>query len=177
MKTVVAGATPEAAAAAERVARELGARLPEPWLVIEPKPPSVAFHYRQAPDVVAAGARVRALVDELDPDRVLERFSGRRILELRPPGAIAKGEAFRQLLDEVKPESVFMLGDDVSDALAFAVLREARAAGETDGVAVAIQARAEVPPEVASTADIVLSSPVDAVRYLAGLSLQLKNQA
>jgi len=170
IKTTVIGASPEAAEAAVRIARQLAERLPEPWLVVEPKPPSVAFHYRQAPDVDAAGARVRALVDELDPDFVLERFPGRRILELRPPGAIAKGEAFRGLLDELKPASVFMLGDDVSDALAFAVLREARRAGGTDGVAVAIQARAEVPPEVASTADVVLSSPRDAARYLSGIA-------
>lgn len=176
LQAVVAGASPVAAAAAERVARDLVERLPEPWLVVEPKPPSVAFHYRQAPDAAVAGARVRALVDELDPDGVLERFPGRRILELRPPGAIAKGEAFRALLDEVRPGSVFMLGDDVSDAQAFAVLRAARSAGETDGVAVAIQARSEVPPEVAATADIVLGSPAQAAGFLAALARRLAAQ-
>lgn len=176
LRTSVVGAWSEAGAVADRVARELAERLPESWLVVERKPPTVAFHYRQAPDVDAAGARVRALVDELDPDSVLERFPGRRILELRPPGAIAKGEAFRGLLDEVKPASVFMLGDDVSDAMAFAVLREARAAGQTDGVAVAIQARTEVPPEVAATADIVLSSPRDAARFLSTLARRIARQ-
>jgi trehalose 6-phosphate phosphatase len=171
--TSVAPASAEAADAAERLGHLLAERLPEPWLIVERKPPAVAFHYRQAPDVAAAGARVRALVDELDPDGVLDRFPGRRILELRPPGAIAKGEAFRGLLDEIRPASVFMLGDDTSDALAFAVLREARAAGQTDGVAVAIQARTEVPPEVAATADIVLASPRDAARFLSALASRL----
>jgi trehalose-phosphatase len=170
LMTSVAPASAEAAAAAERLGNLLAERLPEPWLIVEPKPPAVAFHYRQAPDVAAAGARVRALVDELDPEHVLERFPGRRILELRPPGAIAKGEAFRSLLDEIRPASVVMLGDDTSDALAFAVLREARARGQTDGVAVAIQARTEVPLEVAATADIVLSSPRDAARFLSALA-------
>jgi trehalose 6-phosphate phosphatase len=168
--TSVEPASEVAAAAAERIGRELAQRLPAAWLVVEPKPPSVAFHYRQAPDVDAAGAQVRALIEELDPDRVLERFPGRRIVELRPPGAIAKGEAFRGLLDEVRPASVFMLGDDVSDAQAFAVLREMRSAGDVDGVAVAIQARNEVPPEVAATADIVLASPRDAARFLSALA-------
>jgi trehalose 6-phosphate phosphatase len=168
--TSVEPASAAAAAAAERIGRELAQRLPEAWLVVEPKPPSVAFHYRQAPDVDAAGAQVRALIEELDPDRVLERFPGRRIVELRPPGAIAKGEAFRGLLAELEPEGVLMLGDDVSDAQAFAVLREARAGGQTDGVAVAIQARAEVPPEVAAAADIVLASPRDAARFLSALA-------
>ena len=105
------------------------ALLPEPWLIVERKPPAVAFHYRQAPDV--GGCRRRGCErSSMNSIRigVLERFPGRRILELRPPGAIAKGEALKALIDEVKPGSVFMLGDDVSDALAFAVLRAEREA-------------------------------------------------
>jgi len=169
----VVGASPEEAALAARLADEVPARIGEPWLIVERKPPTVAFHYRQAPDVAAAGGQVRAVVDELDPSGLLERFPGRRILELRPPGAIAKGEAFKGILDELQPASVFMLGDDVSDAQAFAVLASERAAGRTDGVAVAIQARAEVPPEVAANADLVLGSPRDAARFLSGLARRL----
>jgi hypothetical protein len=77
------------------------------------------------------------------------------------------------LIDERKPGSVFMLGDDVSDALGFAVLREERSAGRTDGVAVAIQARNEVPAEVAATADIVLGSPRDAARFLSAIAREI----
>jgi len=163
----------EAGHLAERLAEELPRLVPDEWLIVERKPPTVAFHFRQAPDVAAAGERVRAAVDELDPEGVLERFPGRRVLELRPAGAVAKGEAFRSLLDEVKPGSVFMLGDDVSDALAFRVLRDARAAGETDGVSVAVQARAEVPVEVAEAADLVLASPTAATRFLSALARRL----
>ena len=68
-----------------------------------------------------------------------------------------------------------MLGDDVSDAQAFAVLRAEREAGSTDGVAVAIQARAEVPPEVAANADLVLGSPRDAARFLCALTRRLRS--
>jgi trehalose-phosphatase len=177
LRPVVAAVSPAAAAAAERLAGQVAERMSEPWLVVERKPPSVAFHYRQAPDVAAAGARVRAVVDELDPDGVLERFPGRRILELRPPGAIAKGEAIKMLLDERQPAAVFMLGDDVSDALAFAVLREERTAGRSDGLALAIAARAEVPAQVAATADLVLGSPREAARFLAGLARRLEVSA
>jgi trehalose 6-phosphate phosphatase len=116
---------------------------------------------------------VRTAADRLDADGLLERFPGRRVLELRPPGAVAKGEALRGLLDDIRPRSVFMLGDDISDALAFRELREARAAGETDGIAVAVQARAEVPAEVLAAADITLASPVAATRYLAALARRL----
>jgi len=163
----------EAGHLAERLADELPLLVAEPWLIVERKPPAVAFHYRQAPDVAAAGRRVRAAADRLDPEQVLERFPGRRVLELRPVGAIAKGEALRGLLDDVQPRSVFMLGDDISDALAFRVLREARAAGETDGFAVCVQARTEVPAEVLAAADITLASPVAATRYLAALARRL----
>jgi trehalose 6-phosphate phosphatase len=121
----------------------------------------------------AASARVRAAVDKLDPDGLLERFQGRRVLELRPPGAVAKGEAFERMVEEWRPASVFLLGDDVSDAMAFRSLRQLRAAGVTEGVAVAIQARSEVPAEVLESADIVLASPVDATRFLSALARRL----
>jgi trehalose-phosphatase len=163
----------EAGHLAQRLADEVPELVPQPWLIVERKPPTVAFHFRQAPDVALAGELVRAAVDRLDPEMVLERFPGRRVLELRPMGAVAKGEAFRSLLDELRPRSVFMLGDDVSDALAFRVLREARAAGQTDGISVAVQARAEVPREVAETADLVLSSPSEATRFLSALARRI----
>lgn len=173
LATNVDDASHEAIHAAERLGDEVPRLINEPWLIVEPKPPSVAFHWRQAPDPEAAAARVTAAVDQLDPDHVLERFQGRRILELRPPGAVAKGEAFQRLVDELKPQSVFLLGDDVSDAMAFAELRHMRAAGITDGVAVAVQARAEVPAKVMEAADIVLASPTEATRFLSALARRL----
>jgi trehalose-6-phosphatase len=74
------------------------------------------------------------------------------------------------MVEEWRPASVFLLGDDVSDAMAFKSLRQLRAQGVTDGVAVAVQARAEVPAEVSESADLVLASPVDATRFLSALS-------
>jgi trehalose-phosphatase len=167
-------ASHEVVHAAERIAEEMPRLIPEPWLVVEPKPPSVAFHWRQAPDLEAAAARVMAAADQLDPDGVLERFPGRRVLEMRPPGAVAKGQAFERMVEQWKPRSVFLLGDDVSDAMAFRSLRELRSRGVTDGVAVAVQARAEVPPAVLEAADIVLASPVDATRFLSALARRLR---
>jgi len=169
MRTKVDEASHEAVHMAERLADEVPRAVHEPWLVVERKPPAVAFHYRTAPDIAAAAARVRAAVDGVDPTGVLERFAGRRVLELRPFGAVAKGEALTALVEELRPRGVLLLGDDVSDAMAFRALRSLRAAGTTDGVAVAIQARAEVPAEVLEAADIVLASPVDATRFLSAL--------
>ncbi len=154
---------------AERVAAELPGLIPDPWLVVERKPPAVSLHFRSAPDVDAAAARVADAVDQLDPERELVRFPGRRVLELRPPGVPAKGEAMGSLLAEHRPAAVFMLGDDVSDAEAFVALTSARAAGRVDGLAIAVQARTETPPAVAAAADLVLASPSEAARFLSGL--------
>jgi trehalose 6-phosphate phosphatase len=170
LRPTVAETDAAAARVAERLADALPRLIDEPWLVVERKPPAVSFHYRAAPDLEAAAARLRAAVDELDAEQLLERFPGRRVLELRPAGAVAKGEAFSALVDELRPRSVFLLGDDVSDALAFRALRRLREAGVTDGIAVAVQARAEVPAEVLDAADLVLASPVEATRFLAAIA-------
>ena len=159
---------------AERLAERVPELVPGPWLVVERKAPAVAFHFRRAPDVAAAAATVKAAVDRLDPAEVLVRFPGRRVLELRPPGATAKGEAMRDLLDDVRPGVCFMLGDDRSDALAFAVLIAAREAGETEGLAVAVQALREAPRAVAEAADLLLASPLEAARFLSGLARRLR---
>lgn len=159
---------------AARLAREVPRGIPEPWLVVERKPPAVAFHFRGAPDTTTAAARVLAAVDALDPEGILVRFPGRRVLELRPPDATAKGEAMRDLIIEVRPAVALILGDDRSDALAFAALRAARDAGQTEGVAIAVQAHAEAPREVADAADVVLASPMEAARFLAALTRRMR---
>jgi trehalose 6-phosphate phosphatase len=159
---------------ADHLASAVPVAVPEPWLVVESKLPAVAFHFRGAPDVDAAGERVRDAVERLDPDALLVRFPGRRVLELRPPGAPGKGEGMRWLLDEHRPALAFMLGDDRSDAEAFRVLRHARSSGEIAGLAIAIHARAEAPEGVLDAADVVLASPRDAARFLGGLARALR---
>jgi trehalose 6-phosphate phosphatase len=158
----------------DRLADEVARRVDQPWLVVERKPPTVAFHYRAAPDVAEAGRLVAEAVEALDPDAIFVRFPGRRVLELRPPGAASKGDAFRSLLEEIAPRACFVLGDDLSDALAFAELRRAREAGRTTGLALAIQAHAEAPPQVAAAADLVLASPLEAARFLSGLARRVR---
>jgi trehalose-phosphatase len=175
LRTNVDGASHEAVHMAERLADEMPRKVAEPWLIVERKPPAVAFHFRTAPDLVAAASRVRGAIDQLDPDGVLERFNGRRVIELRPFGAVAKGEALTTLVEELRPRGVVLLGDDISDAMAFRALRELRAQKVTDGVAVAIQARAEVPSEVLAAADIVLTSPVEATRFLSAIYRRLRS--
>ena len=162
--------------ACEALAAAVPLEVGEPWLIVERKPPAVTFWYRSAPDIPAAADRVRAAVDRLDPDGRFERFPGRRCLELRPPGATAKRDAFAALLAERRPELVIMVGDDISDAEAFRVLRAWRQRGEVTGLALAVHALAEVPPDVVAAADGILASPVETARFLAGLSRVLRSQ-
>ncbi len=157
-----------------RIGGAIAAHVPEPWLVVEAKGPAVAFHFRAAPDVDAAAVRVTAAVDALDPDRRFVRFPGRRVLELRPPGAVAKGEAVAALLDEIRPAAALVLGDDRSDAEAFAALRVRRGDGAVTGLALAVLARDEVPPEVAASADVVLGSVAEAARFLGRLAAAMR---
>jgi trehalose 6-phosphate phosphatase len=147
--------------------------VPEPWLIVERKPPAVAFHYRSAPDIAAAAVRVREAVDRLDSEGAFVRHGGRRVLELRPPGATAKRDALLDLLAEIRPAACFLFGDDRGDAEAFKVLVEARSAGTTDGLAIAVRSQADPTGDGARAADIVLPSPADAARLLSGMARRL----
>jgi trehalose-phosphatase len=158
---------------AERLAVTVPAAIGEAWLIVERKPPAVTFWFRSAPDLAAAARRVSAVVDGLDPGWRFERFPGRRALELRPPGAMAKRDAFATLLRERRPALAVLIGDDRSDAEAFAVLRAAATAGEVHGLAVAVHTHPDVSPAVAAEADAMLGSPQETARFLSGLSRAL----
>ena len=161
------------AAAAPLVGAAVSRRLGRPaWLVVEEKGPSVAFHFRAAPDPEVAlrdlEAALAAHGAEAEPHG-LERFDGRKVLELRPPGAGGKGGAIRALLAEERPGALLVLGDDRSDAEGFRVLRAARERGEVAGLAVAVHGAAETPPELVEAADLVLASTRDAARLLSAV--------
>jgi trehalose-phosphatase len=165
-----AAAAADASPIGDAVATALGR--PD-WLFVEPKGPSVAFHYRQAPDPDAAGAPVRAAVRAalLDPAAAgLEAIEGRRVVEVRPMGAGGKGAATERLLERVRPGSVVTLGDDRSDAEAFAAVAAWRDAGHGHGLVAAIHGRAETPEAILEHADLLLDAPAAVARFLAALA-------
>jgi trehalose 6-phosphate phosphatase len=163
-----------------RLATAVAGELGHPaWLFVEVKGPSVAFHFRQAPDPDAAlraidAALPTALARPGMPD--VERYDGRKVVEFRPPGSGGKGAAMRRLLEDESPGSVLVLGDDRSDAEAFAVLLEARAAGLVSGLAVGVHGSVETPPEILGRADLVLGGPHDAARLLSALGRALERR-
>ena len=147
------------------------------WLFVEPKGPTLAFHFRQAPDPDAARVAILEALDRLEVASGatgLVRFEGRMVVELRPLGTGGKGAAVARLIDELRPGGVLVLGDDRSDAEAFDAAHAAAARpGGPVALAVGVHAGVEVPAEVVAAADIVVASPREASRLLAALAREL----
>ena len=167
---------PGAAALGEAVADALGR---PGWLFVEDKGPTVAFHFRQAPDPERARTALLEAIEAVEAevgDHGLTAFEGRRVIEFRPAGSGAKDTAIERLIDRERPGSVLILGDDRSDAEAFAVVRAARDAGRLNGLALAVLGARETPPEVHATADATLPEPAVAARVLALVARLLERE-
>ena len=75
-----------------------------------------------------------------------------------------------RLLEREHPAVVVALGDDTSDADAFARPASARAAGRVDGLTVGVLGPHGMPDAVRAAADLHLVSPHDAARLLASIA-------
>jgi trehalose 6-phosphate phosphatase len=152
------------------------------WLFVEPKGPSVAFHFRAAADVAAARARVLAALDEavaaLPPELRGPRFirlEGRRIVELRPADAGAKGEAVARLLRCHESTAALLIGDDRSDAEAFGMVARERTAGRlAASLLLGVQGARETPGELVAAADEILPAPAASAIILRALARMLE---
>jgi len=174
-----------AAILAAGVAAELGS---PPWLFVERKGPSVAFHVRQADDVAAARAAVVAAIAAVEAraglwDHGLTHYRGRSVVDLRPAEAGGKREAVGRLLERHRPRAVLVLGDELSDVDAFeAVITARRKAGAGAGAGpgglvattVAVHgATRPAPVELLRHADLCLRSPHEVGRLLLALARRL----
>lgn len=166
-----------AANLADAVADELGS---PPWLFVERKGPSVAFHVRQADDVAVARAAVVAAIATVETreglrDHGLAHYRGRTVVDLRPAHAGGKREAVERLLERHRPGAVVVLGDELSDVDAFeAVIAARRANAAIVGTTVAVQgARRPAPNELLRVADLYLGSPREVGRLLLALAQRL----
>ncbi|HEY7590173.1 MAG TPA: trehalose-phosphatase [Candidatus Limnocylindrales bacterium] len=167
-------------APATAVGDAVASRLGNPdWLFVERKGSSVAFHFRAARDVDAARLAVLEAIESAERaagGTGLARLEGRRIVELRPEIAGGKGSAVERLIARVGPGAVLAMGDDRSDAEAFAIVARERAAGRLAGLTVAVHAAAETPTEVKETADVELATPRDAARLLSSVAGALERE-
>jgi trehalose 6-phosphate phosphatase len=158
------------------VAAELG---DPPWLFVERKGPSVAFHVRQADDVPSARAAVvgaiGAVERRLGLDHGLAHYRGRSVVDLRPRAAGGKREAVDRLIQRDRPGGVVVLGDEVSDIDAFAAVAQARdASGVEVGIMVAVHgATRPAPAELLALADLRIGGAHEVGRLLSGLARRL----
>jgi trehalose 6-phosphate phosphatase len=131
-----------------------------PGFLIEVKPASVAFHYRNASDHDAQNALREILAGPARRRGVLTHH-GKRVVELAVVEA-SKGHAIDVFRRELSPppDAVFFIGDDLTDETAFAALR--RADGDV-GVKVG-------PPDVASLAEFRVEETGDVADLLMHLA-------
>jgi trehalose 6-phosphate phosphatase len=134
------------------------------WL--EDKGPTLAFHFRTAPDPDAAE---RFLHEAVAPEARLAGLAvteGKRIVEVRAPVAIDKGTAVRALLAGSGVRRAAYLGDDRTDVDAWRALSELRRerALETS-VAVAVVGP-ETPEVVREAADVEVEGTAGALTLL-----------
>jgi trehalose 6-phosphate phosphatase len=133
--------------------REAGRTLREllvgsPGIRVEEKSVSVAVHWRQAPDHVAAADLVRRATARVSEETGLRLEPGKLVEELRPPINVDKGSAISALLAAHGDLTAFAYaGDDLGDIPA---LRAARDAG---GYALVIDHGAETDPRLLELAD------------------------
>ncbi len=172
------------AEASRRLGDDVGRLLADAeWLFVEPKGPSVAFHYRTADEPAAARSRILealgAAQGALPPELREARFTRHetwRIVEVRPKDAGMKGEAVTELIRRHRPAAVAVLGDDRSDAAAFRVVAGERAAGRlTAGLSVGVR-RDETHAEVIAAADVLLPGPEATGLVLRALARRLETE-
>jgi trehalose-phosphatase len=95
---------------------------PEDGFIVEPKPVSVAFHYRKAP--LESGEHTAAAVRHGPATRPGVRVKeGKKVIELAVIDT-SKGTALDVLRDRVGADVVLFIGDDVTDEDAFATLSD-----------------------------------------------------
>ena len=141
--------------AAEFVASLGGERLDEVGLRQEDKGPIQALHWRGAADEAAGERRAQEIADGAAAAGLEPRW-GRKVLELRPPGAGGKDAAVASLLaDECLGRATYA-GDDRTDLDAFRCLRELREEGRLSAAVCVGVLSAEGPAELAQESDVTV---------------------
>lgn len=164
----------------ERVEPLLRRRLDVPGIILEPKGPALAVHYRRTADP----ARAREVVLEaLAPIAEAEHMAiseGRMVVELRPPPPQGKGRAVFDVAVSHDFAGLVYLGDDLTDVEAFEAVRTWRdQMPRRHGVNVAVWST-EMPPSLAELSDFVLGGVADVDALLrvlaAGKSREMDEQ-
>ena len=146
---------PVVAAAAESARTTLPASVD-----VESKGLSLTVHFRRTPTAEEA---VRRWAGRASEESGLELRSAKASVELHPPLEVDKGTSVTALVRGCT--TIVYVGDDVGDLPAFLALDDLRRAGL---VAIKVATgSAELPPEVARSADLVVQGPAGVVELFA----------
>jgi trehalose 6-phosphate phosphatase len=133
---------------------------------VEPKGASVAVHFRNAEDPIAAGLALRPRLEAIAEAHGMRVLAGKRVWELAPAAAGGKGDAVARIVAEVEPSAALYAGDDVADLEAFAALD--RLGGSVLVRKVAVLGD-ETPVALREAADVVVEGPAGLLEMLRGL--------
>ncbi len=124
----------------------------------EDKDTIIAFHWRGVPDETAAQDAVRVIAERA-AEAGLATHWGRKVLEVRAPVEATKGTGIRGLVEAADLDVALFAGDDRTDVDAFDTLRELVDEGVLQA-ALCVGVRSdETPPEIESSADLLLDGP------------------
>ena len=164
---------PAAAAYVARVreiARLVKGGITAPGIVVEDKGASLSVHYRNTLEPTTMRSAILDFLSTHAEGMTIRE--GKMVVEVRPPVALSKGEAVRSFIRRKGLVSALVLGDDRTDAEAFAVVREMQEQGEVLGMCVAV-ATADAPAELLASADYALQDTQAVGQFLAWLAAEL----
>jgi trehalose 6-phosphate phosphatase len=134
-------------------------------VIFEDKVYSASIHYRLAPDPPAVRAVLEPVMTEVAEEYGFWVSDGKMVFELRPGATVNKGSATRQVLTDHGIRGAVFLGDDVTDADAFRVLRQMRDEDGISALAVGVLTL-DTSPLVIEAADYLLDGVDDVVSML-----------
>lgn len=126
-----------------------------PGVLFEDKGVTASVHYRLTDDPDAAEEAIGAVLQRLTAQHGLRLTRGRLVWEIRPPLEINKGTAIRSLTREFELRGLIFLGDDRTDADAFAILRSLREASDCATLSVGVLGP-ETPAVIRELADVLV---------------------
>jgi trehalose-phosphatase len=124
----------------------------QPGVRIERKRAAISVHFRDAGDPKTAGPALAIALRPVAERERLRLHGGRMIWELRPAVEVNKGTIVTGLATSLRPEALVYIGDDITDADAFAAMRRLPSVRT---FAVGVRS-SEVPVDTFADCDLVL---------------------
>jgi len=157
---------PRLTAVLDEVNLRMDARI-RPGVIVENKSVTASIHYRLTPNPDEARKQLLNILARCTVSGIRVE-EGRRVINLLPPLMITKGTAVTRLVSEHHLDRLVYLGDDITDAHAFAALDVLRQSGRAQTMSIAVVGP-ETPPSVRQLADATVPSVSAVAELLRGV--------